>query len=109
METLTRDDRTAWDQYLTAVTIANNATIHDDTGYTPHFLVKGCEMAVPLGLIHPQFNLARRMEFPEFVRKHVLPLATAFDVTTNADLRETFPSKPSKWTEQRSGRRPRRR
>ena len=44
-----------WDDYLDELMGAYNSTCHASTGYTPHVLVIGQEISIPLSLLYPEF------------------------------------------------------
>ena len=45
------EDQQNWSQQLPYVLMANRSSVHESTGYTPHFLVFGTETSLPLDLM----------------------------------------------------------
>ena len=46
-------DQTDWDRYLPTTMLASNTSTHSTTGYTPHYLLCGFEVFMPLHIMYP--------------------------------------------------------
>ena len=68
------EDQTNWSQQLPYVLMAYRASVHESTGYTPHFLVFGTETTLPLDLMYPP----PPPEKHESINKFVLDRQQAF-------------------------------
>ena len=50
-------DQTKWESYIPAVLMAYRTSLHDSTGYTPFFLMRGCDPVLPMDtLLNPKFK-----------------------------------------------------
>ena len=47
------EQQTEWDEWLPYCAMAYNSSRHSSTGYTPHMLMFGREMRIPLELVLP--------------------------------------------------------
>ncbi|WAR11325.1 LOW QUALITY PROTEIN: hypothetical protein MAR_025505 [Mya arenaria] len=60
-----------WDLYLDYVVLAYNSSVHDSTGYSPHYTVYGTEMLLPIAILNgdAQFGVQRddNTTLPTFV------------------------------------------
>ena len=47
------DEQSNWSQQLPYVMMAYRTSVHESTGYTPHFLVNGQEVCLPIDFMYP--------------------------------------------------------
>ena len=62
------EDQQNWSQQLPYVLMAYRSSVHESTGDTPHFLVFGTEMSLPLDLMFSPPNSDDRTTVQDFVQ-----------------------------------------
>lgn len=80
LRTLSAEQKRKWPEYLPELVYIYNSTIHSSTGYTPHFLMFGCDPILPidhlLGISNTDFTTN---SYSEYVSKHRDRLKTVFE------------------------------
>lgn len=63
--------QSSWEEFLPAVLMAYRSSVHRGTGYTPHFLVYGTEMRLPIDLVNrpPQEQIQNPVEYVDELRQ----------------------------------------
>ena len=74
------EHQTDWSHQLPYVLMAYRASVHESTGYTPHFMVFGTETALPLDLMYPPPQQERPKSIPEFVSERQHKFRKAYEV-----------------------------
>ena len=61
------DEQSNWSQQLPYVMMAYRTSVHESTGYTPHFLVYGQEVCLPIDFMYPNPSDQPPADIHEFV------------------------------------------
>ena len=56
-----------WSEHLPYVMLAYQTSVHESTGHTPHFLIYGHEVTLPIGSQFPPPKEATRTKYNEFL------------------------------------------
>ena len=54
LRTLEESQKSRWKEHLNKVVNAYNSTVHEATGFSPFFLLFGCELTLPVDLMIPR-------------------------------------------------------
>ena len=75
------DEQNNWSTQLPYVMTAYRTTVHESTGYTPHFLVYGQEICLPIDFMYPNPNDHLPSSTNEFVSARKLAFQKAYKST----------------------------
>ena len=78
------DEQNNWSTQLPYVMRADRISVHESTGYTPHFFVYGQEICLPIGFMYPSPNDHLPSSTNEFVSARKLGLQKAYESTRSA-------------------------
>ena len=74
------EEQSNWSQQLPYVMMAYRPSVHESTGYTPHFLVFGQELIVFLDCMYPKPKRIATTDFHEFVHNKQQAFQRAFEL-----------------------------
>ena len=78
------DEQSNWSQQLPYVMMAYRTSVHESTGYTPHFLVYGQEVCLPIDFIYPNPSDQPPNDTQEFVSARQVRFQKAYDSARTA-------------------------
>ena len=78
------DEQSNWSQQLPYVMMAYRTSVHESTGYTPHFLVYGQEVCLPIDFMYPNPSDQPPADIHEFVSARQVRFQKAYDSARTA-------------------------
>ena len=78
------DEQSNWSQQLPYVMMAYRTSVHESTGYTPHFLVYGQEVCLPIDFMYPNPSDQSPADIHEFVSARQVRFQKAYDSARTA-------------------------
>ena len=78
------DEQSNWSQQLSYVMMAYRTSVHESTGYTPHFLVYGQEVCLPIDFMYPNPSDQPPADIHEFVSARQVRFQKAYDSARTA-------------------------
>ena len=78
------DEQNNWSQQLPYVMMAYRTSVHESTGYTPHFLVYGQEVCFPIDFMYPNPSDQHPADIHEFVSAREIRFQKAYDSARTA-------------------------
>ena len=78
------DEQSNWSQQLPYVMMAYRTSVHESTGYTPHFLVYGQEVCLPIDFMNPNPSDQPPADIHEFVSARQVRFQKAYDSARTA-------------------------
>ena len=79
LEKCINDEKSNWSQQLPYVMMAYRTSVHESTGYTPHFLVYGQEVCLPIDLMYPNPSDQPPNDIHEFVSARQVRFQKVYD------------------------------
>ena len=73
------DEQSNWSQQLPYVMMAYRTSVHESTGYTPHFFVYGQEVCFPIDFMYPNPSDQPPADIHEFVSARQVRFRKAYD------------------------------
>ena len=78
------DEQSNWSQHLRYVMMAYRTSVHESTGYSPHFLVYGQEVCLPIDFMYPNPSDQPPADIHEFVSAQQVRFQKAYDSARTA-------------------------
>ena len=78
------DEQSNWSQQLPYVVMANRTSVHESTGYTPHFLVYGQEVCLLIDFMYPNPSDQPPADIIEFVSARKVRFHKPYDSVRTA-------------------------
>ena len=78
------DEQDNWSTQLPYVMMAYRTSVHESTGYTPHFLVYGQEISLPIDFMYPNPKDQPASNTNEFVSALKLAFQKAYELARSA-------------------------
>ena len=78
------DEQNNWSQQLPYVMMAYRTSVHESTGYTPHFLVYGNEVNLPVDLMYPNPSPTQAKNVHDYVHTKQQAFQKAYETARTA-------------------------